>query len=284
MTDLNPLDPALFDFIRDSGFRFKGAGGSLLHQSLAISKTLTDKEFREIATAIRAYLDDFADQRMPPTSSGPIYTRASFRPYTSRYGFKFIHQDAYDQYITNGSFLVSSLERFRDWEGQGNPAGDRLEGYTYCGFRFGANKELLISTVSGFNCHVLSLTRDLQNYGQMRGPFGSVALRIELQPFAEGLADALGAKSFEIQLVKYADLKTYRDELTETEIAGFPPDLTAELAVAIRDRGWHPSLFIKPERFRPEREIRVAFQMDADVAPSTSLHLPQLLRYVQRVR
>ncbi|OJW66540.1 MAG: hypothetical protein BGO57_09565 [Sphingomonadales bacterium 63-6] len=291
MIELNPPDPKLFDFIRDGGYKFKGPGGSLLFQSTAVLNSINDKNFRSLAKWTGYYLDNIAAAQnpnatevLPVAAQGPIFRQTSFKPYTNRFAFKFVSEDTYDQYLSNGNFRVSSLECFRQWEHQGDPAGDRMEGYSHCGYCFGEGQELCIATISGFNCHILSLTRDLKNQNTMRGTFGDVVLRVELKPFAESLADALGAKAYEIRSVKYSDLKLFRGELTPPEINGFPPDLTAEFASAVRDKGRLPSIFIKPKRFKDEREIRLVFQMDDDVAEFTSLNLPHLLRYVERIR
>ncbi len=278
-------DEASFEFIPDVGFRYRGDGRSVILGSTAITTAGTefnDDQLFEFGSVIQGSLDTLNKQKNQTYLQDPILSLKSFRSYKSQYGFKFVTSETYDDYISKGSFLVSSLSRFRELEEQGDPAGDRFEGRAHSAYAV-ADRQLSVSTLSGFDTHIFSLARDLKNLKEMKSKFGPVVLRVELVPFARSLARLLGKGSFEIRLVRYADLKLYRGKLSLADVAGFPPNLTDRLAKALRENGRLPSIFAKPSRFDTEREVRIAIAASADVDDRTVVEDRNLLKFVERI-
>lgn len=211
-----------------------------------------------------------------------IFTDSDFRPYRSRYAYKFVTEETYSEFIRAGSFLVSSLARYRALEDQGDPAGDRFEGSSLCCYDV-EDHELMVATLSGFDTFIFSAARDLSNAAEMKAKFGPVVLRIELRPFASLKAWTVGRTSPEISLVRYADLKLHRSRLSVAEVADFPPKLNPTFAKALRSRGRLPALFGKPYRFAAECEVRIGIQMFQDVPAFQSVRNQRLLDFVERI-
>jgi hypothetical protein len=239
-------------------------------------------DISNFALAAQRFFDGIGKMSDAAYAPARILTDADFRRYGAKYAYKFVTEETFDRYISKGSFLLSSLNRFRQLEKQGDPAGDRFEGAAFCSYSVGG-RQLTVSTISGFDTNIYSLARDLKQSDVMRNRFGSVVLRIRLRPFVDELARSLGAKKADVRLVQYADLKVHRGRLRVEDVKGFPPDLTAGLARALRSQGRLPSIFAKPCRFEDEREVRIAVKMPVDVPHQTVLLRPNLLRHVDRI-
>jgi hypothetical protein len=285
ISDLAAPNPRDFEFIPNIGYKYIGDGRSVILSSLSITKPdvmFDDRTLFDSASAHQAYFDGIGGLPKSDYEFHRIYTDSDFPRFDTRHIYKFVTEDTYSSFIQNGSFLLSSLKRYRQFEEQGDPAGDRFEGSSFCAYAVG-NRELTVSTLSGFDTFIFSATRDLANAEEMKVKFGPVILRIELIPFARGLARAIGHHEAEIRLVSYADLKMHRSSLALAAVAGFPPNITPRLAKALRRRGRLPSVFAKPNRFASEREVRIAFVMPQDVPSFISIKKSRLLNHVERL-
>lgn len=275
------LVPGLFEHLPNAGFKFVGGRRSIVIQDMAVTKSgvwITDFELEQLATASQLYLDAVEERGIREYVPECIFRRTDFPRYQGDYGFKFMSQETYDQYISKGSFLLSSLQRFRDMEQQGDPAGDRFEGASRCSYQV-ADRQLTVGSLSGFDSNILSLACDLRNAAEMKRKFGPVVLRVAIEPFAREIARGLGTRSPDIRAVRYADLKMYRDKLSLGDVAGFPL-VGARLARVLRDSARLPSIFAKPRRFSDEREVRIAFAHTADVPYKTIVENKRLLAYL----
>ena len=282
---LSEPSAADFEHIPHIGWRFIGDGRSVILAQLSITKPdmqFSDTELFQHGAAIQTFFDNIKGVPEQSYIDGGVLQKGDFPRYSGEYGYKFVTQETYDQFVSNGSFLLSSLTRFRDFEDQGDPAGDRFEGSAHSAYSV-ADRQLTVSTLSGFDTHIFSLASDLENAAEMKSKFGGLVLRIRIQPFAKLLARAVHASPAEIRPVRYADLKLYRSELSLAEVADFPPNLTSRLAKALRWRGRLPSIFAKPSRFESEREVRIAITMPSDVEYQTAIQDGRLLDHVELV-
>jgi hypothetical protein len=282
--DMAPPDETLFEFLPFGGFRYRGDGKSVLFQGTASGAQLTDAQLIEFARIFQEYQDGIAGTGYCNTSpiSHRILSKKDFRPYESRYFFKFVTHDTYEKYILQDQFLLSSLARFRRLEHNGDPAGDRFEGHSLCSFQVD-DEHHIFKTVSGYDQFVFCGARDLRMAEQMKEAFGKVVLRISLYPFRNALARELGRVKSETKLVRYADHKIFRSRIKQRDLGKYPETLCPVLAVTLRDGGKLPTLFAKPERFALEREVRLAFEMPSDVSDTLSVILNNSSTYVERV-
>jgi len=289
-SDLADLDPANFDFIPNFGFRYIGDGRTVIISALSITKaghSFTDEQLIQYARLVQKLFDSLRELPTDTYLPTRIFTDLDFRTYDSGYAYKFCTNETYRRYISQDSFLLSSLERYREMEHQGEPAGDRFEGSSCCAYTI-ADRELTVLTLSGFDTHIYSLARNLRNAGLMRKKFGPVVLRVRLRPFAQALAKALartggGSAKAETRLVRYADLKIHRGQLSLRDVEGFLPELTPRVAKVLRSHGRLPSIFAKPSRFEDEREVRIAIAAAQDVANCTVIKGCGLLEYFERI-
>lgn len=242
----------------------------------------SDDQLFSFAKATQNYMDGLKGLSGYEYAFGKVYRDRDFRLFDARYVYKFVTEQTYSKFIVNGSFLLGSLTRYRAFEEQGDPAGDRFEGSSFCSYTVG-NRELTVATLSGFDTFIFSVARDLVNAEEMKAKFGPVILQIELKPFVRELAQAIDHESPDVRLVNYADLKMHRASLPLEAVTGFPPNLTPKLAQALRRRGRLPAIFGKPKRFETEREVRIAFEMSKDVSETRSVVNQRLLRHVVRL-
>ncbi|MEX1238414.1 MAG: hypothetical protein WEB30_01805 [Cyclobacteriaceae bacterium] len=117
--------------------------------------------------------------------------------------------------------------------------------------------------------------------------FSPVLIKIQLAPFAQKIAKRLGALSFTIMKVKYANAKLIRTELpfqvqpelfsnlSSKEMQSYLQHLIGQCTI--------PCLFTKPGWFADEAEIRIVFKMPYDVNPVSPKQFEHkgLLKHIQ---
>lgn len=277
--DLLEPDQRYFKHIKDSGYQFIGDGRSLLIRGLAILGQVTNDDLIGFFSAVHDYIDDSENDTIYNVAR--IFHDHSFIEFKQRFCYKFVSKETYELYISNGSFLLSSLQRYRQLEHQGSPAGDRFEGSCCACYSIGS-RNLTAQTLSGYDTYIFSTTESLRNREEMSERFGPVILKIEVEPFVKILIRLLGS-DFRVGYVEYSDLKIHRSNLSESAVQGFPPYLTPRLARALRRKAWLPSVFAKPSRFSDEREVRFAFKLGKDVDYMRPVASLRLLQHVERV-
>lgn len=237
----------------------------------------------DVANALQMAIDGISGYENTQHDTTDVFYKSDFRPFNTRYIYKFTSEDVFEKYIKGGEFLLSSLERYRDMEGQGNPAGDRFEGASFCFYDVG-KYELGIATLSGFDSFIFSAAKDLVNKEEMKRRFGPVVLKIELMPFARQIANMVGSTEPDVRLVRYTNLKIYTDKIGIRLYDDDPPiRMSPNLAIALREKGRIPSVFLKPKDFSWEREVRIVFRQKSDVDLMLGVKNHRLSRYVTRI-
>lgn len=283
--DLDSPSEDDFEFIPYVGFRYKRDGSSIISSMLSKTKPgvfFSDKNLHNLAQIMQSYFDAIEGITTQQYQLEKFFTEKDFIGFKNKYVYKFTTEETWERYIQKGSFLFSSLERFRCMEQQGNPAGDRFEGKCFSAHRVG-EIDLISATISGFNALIYSTTSTLDNLEFMRDRFGSVVLQIELLPFTKNVCSLLNQSNLDIIEVQYADLKVYRSNMQEDVLDGFPPNLTAKMHATLRDAVRLPSIFSKPSRFEPEKEVRIAISFEKDAPDMMPVTDEKLLAYVKRI-
>lgn len=129
--DLPEHDPTKFEFISDGGLKYIGDKRSVLISMASVSKAhafLNDDELTNFAHEIQNYADSINGIDKSALSKTKILYKESFEEIKPVYLYKFCSKYAYENYISRGIFLLSSLVRYRKMELDGSPAGDRCEG------------------------------------------------------------------------------------------------------------------------------------------------------------
>lgn len=277
--------PAIYEFLRDVGVRYRTNDKSLIIRMISMTKPgerLSDREVVAFARAADQYMCsiDGSKSVAPVDGHFKVFSNADFRTQFSRYAYKFISKDDYEKYIKKGSFLVSSLERYRQMEKTGNVAGDRFEG-TCFGVYASGDRELTVAAISGYDTFIFSATRDLKNSSHMR-KFGDVILRIEIRPFAAALARALKCRP-QIELVRYGDYKVHRGKLGKIADHIDSVSLSVRAVKKLTDLVRLPSILAKPQRFECEREVRIILPQRRDVELCQSITITNFENYVERI-
>jgi len=127
---------------------------------------------------------------------------------------------------------------------------------------------------------------------EMSKRFGPHIIRIKnLRAFAEEVQAILGARRFYFNHVSYNDLKMFRTRTLQTlrlsqvdPPENFDPNLVTDTVFdLLYKNSFLPSLFMKPTRFLMENELRLVFEMPADVPAPHVLRLvnPSLVKHIE---
>lgn len=183
--------------------------------------------------------------------------------------YKYISEGARTFY-ERGLFQVGSVNYFKIMENE--KARDELEGLAIINTKMGS-RTATCGVTMGANYYIFCSSRQttdaLSDYHV--ASFGPVLMKIELAPFAERMAKRLGAVSYKVMNVKYANAKLIHSELpfemtpeacsdwNSSEMQQYLKHLIADCTTSC--------LFTKPGWFKDEVETRIVFEMPYDVNP-----------------
>lgn len=174
------------------------------------------------------------------------------------------------EYFKKGRFQVGTAQYFQTMEN--DKARDELEGLAFVHTKLG-NRIADAAVTMGSNYYIFCgtyQTNDRPNNYHLAN-FGSALMKIELSPFAQKMAKRLGAVSYTIMKIRYANAKLVRTELPFQMQPELFSDLSSkEMQLYLQHligRCTLPALFTKPGWFRDEMETRIVFEMPYDVNP-----------------
>ena len=96
--------------------------------------------------------------------------------------------------------------------------------------------------------------------------FGDKKITIpNVKAFAESIKKSINAKKYYVQKVSYNSVKLFinRDAIYNNKIS-LDNILNEHFFESLKDNFLYPSLFVKPETFKPENEVRIIFEMHKD--------------------
>jgi hypothetical protein len=176
--------------------------------------------------------------------------------------FKYVKPEIFNNYIKKGIWQVGCIEQYRTIEN--HKQRDEFEGYSFVNMIINNH---LISTVcsGGFNYLIFSATQE-DNSSFHKNQFGETKIHIpNVKSFAEAIKKAINAKKYYIQKVQYDSIKLllnrekiFRENISINQI------LTEPFFEILNENFLYPSLFVKPEAFSPEKEVRIIFEMHKD--------------------
>lgn len=193
--------------------------------------------------------------------------------------YKFISSETYKKYISKGKFQLGSLQYYREIENL--KIKDRKEGLSHVILE---NKGHILnaSVISGFDKYLFCASTGLDDMSFKKGNFGDYVMEIaNVRSFSEAVSKSIGAKKWTVKKVFYSDYKAYKmifqeDIGLDLNIL-FKPELVEKL-ITVSEM---PSVFGKPYSFKPEEEIRIAFDLGKDVKKKClQFHNPGLLDYI----
>lgn len=245
--------------------------------SLSLSKedvSFTEEQQKHFAkttvdhlAAIFGFQDRIAAKNVIDKS--PAFFIDDFDECKPKFLYKYISEKS-SEYYKKGSFQVGTTKYFQKMENE--KAKDELEGLAFIDTKIG-NRIANAAVTMGSNYYIFCGTDQaddkLNDYHTEN--FGPVLMKIELVPFVEKIARRLGALSFTIIKVKYANAKLIGTELPiqlgPELFSNFSSDEMQLYLHHLIDHCTIPCLFTKPGWFAGEAEIRIAFKMPYDVSP-----------------
>jgi hypothetical protein len=290
-------------FVPYNGYRLEKEGRSLLVWPLSITKIgalLTDQQLFAYARRIARFVDAMGKLADPPfairtpTAFAPPADHSNFTDKRSTPFRKLVSRVTWDRYLSKGGFQLGSAEFYRATED--NLIADKNEGL-HCVCVNSADRQAILFGRSGDNCALFCGTQlDASEISpEHRKRFGDVLVEIHnVEAFATGVCEAIGARKFRIHDVIYSDAKTFRvaahdvdlvvrllrtreeGRLTESVLESLEEDFESLYEATIL-----PSLFMKPaEYYSLEMERRIAFEFDADLMPPfVRFTAPELLNF-----
>jgi hypothetical protein len=128
-----------------------------------------------------------------------------------KYLYKYISENS-SGYYRQGRFQIGSIGYFQKMENE--KARDELEGLVFIATQMGSRIANLAITM-GSNYYVFCGTdQDTDSFSDYHcNNFGSVLMKIDLEPFADKIAKRLGARSYKVMKVNYANAKMLKTQL-----------------------------------------------------------------------
>jgi hypothetical protein len=239
-------------------------------------------ELEGICRANRKFIDRMSGNSPTRNYTHSITTKESFPPFDRPILYKYMSELTWNKFAKNGSFRLSSLQRYRDLEKNGDHAGDRFEGRIFCCFE-NSHQQYLTSLISGFDTLVFSASLDLENMSTMQSLFGPVIISIDWRIFSRVIQKHLGTCNTDIRKVVYDNDQTYMTELFQFESLSHKTINSCQFIEFMRDESRIPSVFTKPIQFRREKEVRLGFQLQWDVPPTFDIIDQELLSCITRI-
>lgn len=192
-----------------------------------------------------------------------IFRKKDYCDFNGRYLFKYINHDSL-KYINEGKFQLGSILYYREMENL--KARDELEGINYFSIRL-VDREFGSLLTGGLNYYVFCATN--QNDGFVSDYhtdcFGKILLKIDAIPFVNKISEIIGSNSYKIHNVNYSDAKIYKASYpiatSPEEMSNLTGRYATKLFDYLKDEIILPCLFTKSFWFKPENEIRVAFEI-----------------------
>jgi hypothetical protein len=278
-------------FETNARFRFfKENVSVLLHTSARFKRDaiVTNLDIFDLFKRLNRYLEAVGTYDRESQRTSTLMSAEKFPDMNEVEFYKFLSPSSLE-YYRSGSFQFGSIQFYRDIENQNSR--DRMEGFANIVFQ-SPKHVWAMSLASGYNFGAFCGTSSLKMRDEMSKQFGPHIIRIKhLRVFAEEVQALLGARRFYFNHVSYNDLKMFRTRTLQTlrlsrddPPGNFDPNLVTDAVFDLLYKGsFLPSLFMKPVRFSTENELRLVFEMPADVPPPHVLRLvnPSLVKQIE---
>lgn len=193
--------------------------------------------------------------------------------------YKYVSNEIFDNYLSKGIFQLGTIEQYRTIENK--KQRDEFEGYSFLNLNI--NNHIISSVCSsGFNYLVFCATRKGDS-DTLKEQFGEKQLFFpDVKGFAESICKKIQAKRYFIQNIEYNTLKLYinKNKIRNSKI-DVKQILTPEYFDIIKEHIVYPSLFVKPESFKPENEVRIVFEMSKDIKVPLRFEHNELLKFIK---
>lgn len=211
-------------------------------------------------------------ENLSPVSSNSLIN--DFSPF-----YKYTSNDVFNKYIRNGIWQLGTINQYRNIENI--KQRDEFEGYSFINLNINNH---IISCVFNtcFNYYVFCATKSSYSDAH-KDQFGEKKIYFpNVKSFADSMCKTINARRYFIQDVEYNTLKLY---INKTPI--YNPKinvhqvLSSDYFEVIKEHVFYPSLFVKPEPFKHENEVRIVFEMDKDCKQPLRFVNKELLKFIK---
>ncbi len=209
-------------------------------------------------------------------NTNPVYSKDFVNDYTPFY--KYVEPYISEKY-KNGSWQLGTIQQYRTIENK--KQRDEFEGYSFLYLNIN-NRMIGSNFISGFNYLVLCGTRS-SNSDYHKKNFGEkIMFFSDIKSMAENICNEIKAKKYYIQNVEYNSLKFYiSNENIFNKYLQLENILSPPFFDIVHEHCFYPSIFVKPESFKPENEVRLVFEMDKDFDHPHSFCNKDLAKYIE---
>jgi len=209
-------------------------------------------------------------------NSSPVYSKDIVNDYTPFY--KYV-KPCISEKIKNGSWQLGTIEQYRTIENK--KQRDEFEGYSFLYLDIN-NRMIGSNFISGFNYLILCGTRS-SNSDYHKENFGKKILFFrDVKSLAEKICVEIKAKQYYIQNIEYNSLKFYvSNEKIFNKYLQLENLLSPPFFDIVFDQMLYPCVFVKPESFKPENEVRLVFEMDQDFYNPYKFSNKDITKYIE---
>ena len=247
---------------------------SISHQNINFS----DEEFLGLGESVLKF--ECAVRNLPVhkiDKLSPVSSEVMKNDYSSF--SKYVSNNTFEKYIRKGIWQLGTIEQYRSIED--HKKRDEFEGFSFLNFNI--NNHVVSQVCStGFNYLIFCGTKSGNSLDHKK-QFGEKELIFpNVRSFAEGVKKSIGAKRYFVQEVEYNSLKLYiRKGVINNPSIDINNILTPEYFEILKKYFVYPNLFVKPEFFSPETEVRLVFEMEKDYKKPLRFENKLLLDYIR---
>jgi len=243
--------------IKPSGVEVIRDNRKLIVKGTAVTLPLDDKEVHTFFAASNKFISTV--NQIPSHTSEFRETMIMSNKQFDGPFVKYVKKDVYEKYIKKGNFQLGTIQYYQKVE---NPKiRDEYEGFS--NLLIPVNQyNLCYTTFSGFEYLIFCGTLTSNSVAH-KDQFGEVQITIpNINSFANAIQKSIGAKSYVIGRVSYDNLKLFKANSIMADNLDIDNLFTHELLDYVDKFTLAPSLFVKPEAFNHEQEVRIVFEMN----------------------
>ncbi|MFN6342924.1 MAG: hypothetical protein ACK4Y6_11050 [Bacteroidota bacterium] len=258
--------------------RFIFSGLTVLKEGVS----LNEQEFESYLSIWNTFNSEVRGKPFHPTHNYKIieYNIDEVKPYTGK-AFKYIQYENYEKFITKGKWLLGNIEHYATIENES--LRDEYEGFTHMNL-FINNHQTSFLVQTNFN-YLIFCCSHAENSNQLKQQFGECIFEItDINAFAKRIVKTISAKRYYIRKVVYSSPKVYSypENIINPDIKIGSDILNESFIDLARQHSLYPTLFIKPESFKHESEIRIVFEMQKDYFKPFTFENLKLLNYISK--
>lgn len=193
--------------------------------------------------------------------------------------YKYTSMNSYENFFKRGQWQLGCIQQYKTIENK--KQRDEFEGQCFMNMMINNHKtNSLVCT--GFNYLIFCGTRKASSELH-KDSFGEKELYFpNVRSFADSVKKTIGAKRYYIQNVEYNTSKWFnvKDHILDDQV-NLEDIINTRYVELINQYSVYPSLFVKPEAFCPENEVRIVFEMDKDYNKPLRFENRSLLDYVK---